>query len=611
MENFGQVHYASGRWVITCEPHVRARLKRVFPRAPIQAANHIELSDTPENTRDLEWFLQRYPMTVDQPDVLTRRADEHRDQEARIADLLAARTALPPIELAHPPREYQVFAASMLEVKRGLLLADDVGLGKTCSAICGMASGVNMPALVVCPAHMPRQWAAQLAKFAPQLRVHILRKGQPYELIRGPQRRQPDLWPDRLPDVIISSYHKLRGWAETLAGVVRYVIFDECQALRSPSTLIYAAAKHVSLKAERRIGLSATPIYNYGSEFFWVVDALLPGALGTRDEFVREWCSSNFSSDKARIADTVQFGAYLRREGIMLRRTRADVGRELPELTKVPHTVDADAKVLDELKGDAIALAKIVLRHNEQFRGQKMQAAGELDAIIRQATGLAKAPYVAEFVRLLVENGEQVVLFGWHRAVYDIWLERLKDLDPVLYTGTESANQKDAALQAFIRGDAKVLIMSLRSGAGVDGLQGMCRTVVFGELDWSPGVHEQCVGRVHRDGQGALPVDTLKWAAQAVCAFDWLDNDDDAVAAIERLRRALRNFVSSTAGAEPAKGNAVIAGRVEVVLDEDDTFKHDLGLVIVFDSPEAIRKALASGECRFTFGAAAQEGKAS
>jgi SNF2 family DNA or RNA helicase len=43
--------------------------------------------------------------------------------------------------------------------------------------------------------------------------------------------------------------------------------------------------------------------------------------------------------------------------------------------------------------------------------------------------------------------------------------------------------------------------MSLRAGAGLDGLQSACRTVVFGELDWSPGVHEQCIGRVARDGQ--------------------------------------------------------------------------------------------------------------
>lgn len=43
--------------------------------------------------------------------------------------------------------------------------------------------------------------------------------------------------------------------------------------------------------------------------------------------------------------------------------------------------------------------------------------------------------------------------------------------------------------------------MSLRSGAGLDGLQSVSRTVVFGELDWAYGVHEQAEGRVHRDGQ--------------------------------------------------------------------------------------------------------------
>jgi SNF2 family DNA or RNA helicase len=102
---------------------------------------------------------------------------------------------------------------------------------------------------------------------------------------------------------------------------------------------------------------------------------------------------------------------------------------------------------------------------------------------------------------LLVESGEKVVLFGWHREVYALWMDRLSDLKPALYTGTESPTQKEQARDRFINGEAPILIMSLRAGAGLDGLQHTCRTVVFGELDWSPGVHEQCVGRIHRDGQ--------------------------------------------------------------------------------------------------------------
>ena len=158
-------------------------------------------------------------------------------------------------------------------------------------------------------------------------------------------------------------------------------------------------------------------------------------------------------------------------------------------------------RALVNLQGDAMALARVILARNENYRGEKMQASGQFDQLVRQATGIAKAPFVAEFVRLLVESGQQVVLFGWHREVYGIWQERLADLAPALYTGTESPKQKQAAKEAFLKGDAKVLLMSLRAGAGLDGLQDCCATVVFGELDWSPGVHEQCIGRVHRDGQ--------------------------------------------------------------------------------------------------------------
>lgn len=108
---------------------------------------------------------------------------------------------------------------------------------------------------------------------------------------------------------------------------------------------------------------------------------------------------------------------------------------------------------------------------------------------------------MADFTRLLLESEESVVLFGWHRAVYDIWADRLADFKPAFYTGEESPAAKQRARDAFVSGESRVLVMSLRAGLGLDGLQERAHVAVFGELDWSPGMHDQCVGRLHRDGQ--------------------------------------------------------------------------------------------------------------
>lgn len=503
--SYGTVIYNGRYWRITCEPQVRSRLKRVFPRVPQSAAQHIDLLGSPENSRELLWFLQRYPMDIDEEAqaCLQKLAEQHHEMERSLAELVAGRLPIPAFELAKPPREYQRYAGAQVEIRGGLLLADDLGLGKTVTGICPMAVPANLPAVVVYPAALPNHWPEKLAEFAPNLRVHHIRKGQPYPLIRQPRQRIPDLW-ETLPDVILVSYHKLRGWAETLGEIVQYAVFEECQQLRSPDSEIYRACCYLAGQARLRMGLTATPIYNYGSEFYHVVNPLIPDCLGGYDEFLREWCIGS-PGEKPKLRDAEQFGTYLRREGIMLRRTRAEVGRELPALAKIPHEIESDSGALARITGDAVALAQTILAANEAYRGQKMQAAGEFDQLVRQATGVAKAPYVAEFVRLLVESGQQVLLFGWHREVYGIWREKLREFNPVMYTGSESPKEKQAAKEAFIAGDSRVMLISLRAGAGIDGLQHVCSTVVFGELDWSPGVHEQCIGRVHRDGQ-AEPV---------------------------------------------------------------------------------------------------------
>ena len=89
---------------------------------------------------------------------------------------------------------------------------------------------------------------------------------------------------------------------------------------------------------------------------------------------------------------------------------------------------------------------------------------------------------------------------GVHNCL-GILLDRPGGFFPPLYNGTQAPAQKHTAAREFIHGRCRVLMMSLRAGAGLDGLQKACSVGVFGELDWSPGIHEQAIGRLARDGQ--------------------------------------------------------------------------------------------------------------
>lgn len=504
MKLYGTATYykAIKAWEIECEPHVSIRLKRWLPKID---STHVgkkhRLKATPENCLDLQVFLQRYPMDVRPSEhFLTERADLHRERMSLVDRFLRGEGNNQVFPLKLPPREYQGLAASMWLTTGGLLLADDVGLGKTAVSFCGFVDPKLRPALVVTLSHLPFQWESELQKFT-DLKAHILKKGTPYDILDKQ---------GKLPDVIISNYHKLPGWATTLEGVVKSVVFDECQELRHSGTQKYEAAELISHAADFRLGLSATPIYNYGGEIWNVCNIITPDALGNWEEFSREWC--DYKNNKYVISDPAAFGVVARETGVMLRRTRKEVARELPGIIRVPQWIQSDPEAFKRLKGQAIELAKLILRQSQDFKGQKMQAAGEFDMKMRQATGISKAPFVADFVRFLVEeNNTPVVLYGWHRDVYEIWLEKLRgsttypfnvaNLNPVMYTGTESPTQKEWAKQEFLSGRSKVMIISLRAGAGMDGLQDICHVCVFGELDWSPGVHEQCEGRLHRDGQ--------------------------------------------------------------------------------------------------------------
>lgn len=507
MRTYGQLEHhpgetrfgRAGYWQLRAEPNVVVRVKRVFPRVAVKRDGMIVLGDTPEVARELTWVMERWPFAMDgatRARLDARTREYVAGQEAVDRVLAGERLQVDGHAPARQPRDYQLVAADVVLSVGRLLLIDELGLGKTFTGLLVLRDPRALPGVVVCPTHLQRQWLRELTVSFPMLLGHIVRRAQPYDPVKKHWRELRG----RHPDVLIVPYSKIASWGHHLAGEARTVIFDEIQELRRTGTQKYVGAAMVADAATFRMGLTATPVYNYGGEIHSVISVLDRDALGTRAEFIAEW-GREIRNGNIAVKDPRALGAHMQQERLVLRRTRADVGRELPDVVRVPHTVDADERTIQRETSSARDLAELILS-GAGTRQERWQAYGDLDWQMRRATGLAKAPYVADFVRLILEGEAKVVLFGWHRDVYDIWLARLEDLQPSLYTGSESSAQKERARERFLTDDAcRLLVMSLRSGAGLDGLQDIAKVAVFGELDWSPAQHDQCIGRLHRDGQ--------------------------------------------------------------------------------------------------------------
>jgi hypothetical protein len=488
VKHYGELLRQDGAWLVrNVPPHVAIRLKANFPRIAKSDTNNFKFPDIPIICADLEWFLNRYPMEMTAADrsALTGNRELFEANRADVEKILLPDWQ-PPIRYGFKPgfgpRPEQNQAVEITRKLGRLLLADTVGSGKTWSAMGLLVGSPYLPAAIVASTHLPSQWGNEYIKPHTYLSTHIIRGRTVYNLPPA--------------NCYFFKYSNIAAWSDIAAtGIFKTFICDEVHHLRTgPTTDKYAAAQTFATHALEKLFMSGTPIFNYGDEIFYIIDLLDPGALGERHDFIREWCTTG-PGGKWIVKDPVALGTYLREMQIILRRVRNG-----ERINRIVIEVETDQRIERESVEFARMLAQQVLTGSFQESGQ---AARELDALSRKVTGLAKAKSVAAYVRILLDAGLPVLLAGWHRDVYQIWLDDLGAYRPVMFTGSESPKQKDQAKHDFISGKTNLMFISLRSGEGLDGLQKRCSTVVFGELDWSPEVHKQVIGRLGREGQAA------------------------------------------------------------------------------------------------------------
>lgn len=547
---YGTLTYSSrtNMWNIKGEPCVCQMAKRLFPGCVGRRRGSVRFAANKRTIGDLNWLMLRYPL-----EIRSKAKWEQAIEEARNHVLNRERINKHPIKVTPPNtyfkgtlREFQKEGLGYLLQNNRMLLADEMGLGKTVQALAFLSKTQLFPVLLVVPPHLIRNWQREIDRF---LRVRA--KGDNVVAERDRRSEEGDRYSENSPaeasrlqkvipkddedadsagdaedveyadgacdiedaarasvhviqglrpyplptaHIYIIHYLLLRGWKNELPQMgFKAIIFDEIQELRHSGTEKYSAASLAADSCDTIIGLSGTPIYNRGAEIWNVMNIIDYHSLGDWDSFTREWCYG-YRSDI--VKDPVVLGEYLKREGLLYRRTKEQVLKELPPKRRLVQEIDSDIRVYDALMEGTLEKVRQLDIADNLEKGRLVEQISQEE---RQATGIAKAPYVCSFVKALLEGEEKVLLFAHHHKVMDIYRKLLKSYKPVFITGRETEKQKDASLKAFMEGKTSLCCISLRAAAGLNLQRASC--VVFGELDWSPAVHSQAEDRAHRIGQ--------------------------------------------------------------------------------------------------------------
>ncbi|MEX0758465.1 MAG: SNF2-related protein, partial [Tistlia sp.] len=387
-------------WEIEGHPQAVGFVKRLFLSAQGRGAGQARFPRSARTDQDLIWLLQRYPLRPKQPEQLLDAWRAACDYERRRAAFAAApRRAVAPVGFQGTLSPFKKEGLAWLKAHARGLLGDEMGLGKTVQYLAFLAAVEPWPAVLVVPPHLLTHWSAKLEAFLgiatetgrgdpSETRLNFTGKARAWRL-QG--RRKPGEGP-AAADLYLLHYGLLDSWQPALSQLrPRALAFDECQELRHHASLKYAAASKLAEAAEHVHGLSGTPIYNKGVEIWNVLNVLDFHCLGDRESFTREWTGTNGGEA---ISEPRVLGSYLKREGLLLRRLKADVLSELPAKRRAVEKIEKDESLFDRLAAEASAIAVEAVGEKDGFARSRID--GRAVTAIRKATGLAKASFVAD-----------------------------------------------------------------------------------------------------------------------------------------------------------------------------------------------------------------------
>lgn len=503
---------------------------------------------------------------------------------------------------------YQIPGSMFLSTAGSALMADEMGTGKTKQTIDSLVMSQSFPALIACPNGVKDTWRREWVKWAPDVEVRVAGNGT------ATATKAAEEVLDGKADVLVVNWEALKNMSRLAHyGSVRLQTCSNCDesSTRRPSTCeredkilnkiswkaVVADEAHRALdpkakqtralwalgdRAERRIGLTGTPIANDPSDLWSIMRFVAPDEYPSRTKWVDRyallqtnvysggWDVVGFRPDRREELDKYFLPRFIRRT--------KDQVLDLPP--KVYERVDvylsgAQKKAYDAMAKDMVAridggtlASTSVLTAALRLR-QLASAYGEMVADPREAVQeltLDDADAVLEDVDLgmrLTEpsskldelertieslGGKQVVVFAESKQLIDLAFARLAEKYTCsLVAGPVNTGERAVGIENFVRGLSQVMLATVAAGGeGIDGMQ-VADTCIYLQRPWSLILNKQSEDRLHRIGQEGESVTYIDLVAKDTVedrVFESLMQKDERFQDVVRDSDALARWLT-------------------------------------------------------------------
>ncbi len=412
-------------------------------------------------------------------------------------------------------RPYQIegfhFLAYLAVNGFGGILADDMGLGKTIQSItyvlwlredyirrnkAGRKKVVIPPVLIVCPKSVLDVWAGETEKFAPGVRVLVIRNKE--------QAVVDNILAHY--DMVVINYAQLRVCGEQINAVKWLtVILDEGQQIKNPDSKAAKAAREIT--AYNRLVLSGTPIENRLLDMWSLMAFAMPGVLGSRAYFKKRFDKRKDPRSQNRLA--------ARLKPFLLRRTKQQVAKDLPPRTEEEVYAKMEGIQRELYKAELRRIQKALLGVDSD-ESVKKNSFAILQGLMRLRQicchpGLVDAKYAKEdsaklnalfyLLDQLREEGHKVLVFSQFVSMLEIIKARLESENRPFNYLTGQTKDRKAEIERFqTTKEPSVFLLSLKAGGAGLNLTSASYVVLYDPW-WNPAVESQAIDRTHRIGQ--------------------------------------------------------------------------------------------------------------